>query len=142
MNQLILVVEDDAIMQKMALKILRSRGFSCELAVTGREAVAKAGAFRPGLILMDLSLPEMNGWEATRALKADPAVAGIPVVAVTAHAMVGDRETAIAAGCAECDQAVRTRGIGQRGRALHRPCPARGKDRLSNVRLCDVKNRK
>jgi two-component system, cell cycle response regulator DivK len=102
MNQLILVVEDDAIMQKMALKILRSRGFSCELAVTGREAVAKAGAFRPGLILMDLSLPEMNGWEATRALKADPAVTGIPVVAVTAHAMVGDRETAIAAGCAEC----------------------------------------
>jgi CheY-like chemotaxis protein len=102
MNQLILVVEDDAIMQKMALKILRSRGFSCELAVTGREAVAKAGALHPALILMDLSLPEMNGWEATRALKADPALAGIPVVAVTAHAMVGDRETAIAAGCAEC----------------------------------------
>jgi len=102
MNQLILVVEDDAIMQKMALKILRSRGFSCELAVTGREAVAKAAALHPGLILMDLSLPEMNGWEATRALKADPALAGIPVVAVTAHAMVGDKETAIAAGCAEC----------------------------------------
>jgi CheY-like chemotaxis protein len=102
MNQLILVVEDDAIMQKMALKILRSRGFSCELAVTGREAVTKAAALRPGLILMDLSLPEMNGWEATRALKADPSLAGIPVVAVTAHAMVGDRETAIAAGCAEC----------------------------------------
>jgi CheY-like chemotaxis protein len=54
------------------------------------------------LILMDLSLPEMNGWEATRALKADPALATIPVVAVTAHAMVGDRETALAAGCAEC----------------------------------------
>jgi two-component system cell cycle response regulator DivK len=102
MNQLILVVEDDAIMQKMALKILRSRGFSCELAVTGRESVAKAAALHPGLILMDLSLPEMNGWEATRALKADPALAGIPVVAVTAHAMVGDKETAIAAGCAEC----------------------------------------
>jgi CheY-like chemotaxis protein len=102
MNQLILVVEDDAIMQKMALKILRSRGFSCELAVTGRDALTKAATFRPGLILMDLSLPEMNGWEATRALKADPRLAGIPVVAVTAHAMVGDRETAIAAGCAEC----------------------------------------
>ncbi len=102
MNQLILVVEDDAIMQKMALKILRSRGFSCELAQTGREAVVMAAALRPGLILMDLSLPEMNGWEATRALKADPALAHIPVVAVTAHAMVGDRETAIAAGCAEC----------------------------------------
>jgi CheY-like chemotaxis protein len=102
MNQLILVVEDDAIMQKMALKILRSRGFNCELAVSGVEAVAKAAAMRPGVILMDLSLPEMNGWEATRALKADPALAGIPVVAVTAHAMVGDRESAIAAGCAEC----------------------------------------
>lgn len=102
MNQLILVVEDDAIMQKMALKILRSRGFSCELAVSGRDAVAKAAALHPGLILMDLSLPEMNGWEATRALKADPALAAIPVVAVTAHAMVGDKETAIAAGCAEC----------------------------------------
>ena len=102
MSQLILVVEDDATMQKMALKILRSRGFACESAPNGRAAVAMAGALKPGLILMDLSLPEMNGWEATRALKADPALAEIPVVAITAHAMVGDRETAIAAGCAEC----------------------------------------
>jgi CheY-like chemotaxis protein len=102
MNQLILVVEDDATMQKMALKILRSRGFSSELARSGREAVAMAAALKPALILMDLSLPEMNGWEATRALKADAALAHIPVVAITAHAMVGDRETAIAAGCAEC----------------------------------------
>src|SRR5437763_984716 len=94
MNQLILVVEDDATMQKMALKILRSRGFSCELARSGREAVAMASALKPALILMDLSLPEMNGWEATRALKADPALAHIPVVAITAHAMVGDREQA------------------------------------------------
>src|SRR5437660_9109717 len=78
MNQLILVVEDDATMQKMALKILRSRGFSCELARSGREAVAMAAALKPALILMDLSLPEMNGWEATRALKADPALAPIP----------------------------------------------------------------
>src|SRR5438309_9265940 len=99
MNQLILVVEDDATMQKMALKILRSRGFSSELARNGREAVAMAGVLKPALILMDLSLPEMNGWEATRALKADPALAHIPVVAITAHAMVGDRETAVAAGC-------------------------------------------
>src|ERR1700694_4639613 len=98
MNQLILVVEDDATMQKMALKILRSRGFRGELAHNGREAVAMAGVLKPGLILMDLSLPEMNGWEATRALKADPALSSIPVVAITAHAMVGDRETAIAAG--------------------------------------------
>ena len=98
MNHLILVVEDDATMQKMALKILRSRGFSCELARNGREAVAMAAALKPGLILMDLSLPEMNGWEATRALKADPALAPIPVVAITAHAMVGDREKYLAAG--------------------------------------------
>src|SRR5947207_112477 len=99
MSQLILVVEDDATMQKMALKILRSRGFTCESAPNGRAAVAMAGALKPGLILMDLSLPEMNGWEATRALKADPALAEIPVVAITAHAMVGDRVTAISAGC-------------------------------------------
>jgi two-component system, cell cycle response regulator DivK len=102
MSQLILVVEDDATMQKMALKILRSRGFKAELARNGREAVAMAAKLQPGLILMDLSLPEMNGWEATRALKADPSMARIPVVAITAHAMVGDRETALAAGCAEC----------------------------------------
>jgi two-component system, cell cycle response regulator DivK len=102
MSRLILVAEDDAIMQRMALKILRSRGFVCELAANGREAVATAGRLHPGLILMDLSLPEMNGWEATRALKADPTLNGIPVVAITAHAMVGDRESALAAGCAEC----------------------------------------
>ena len=102
MSQLILVVEDDPTMQKMALKILRSRGFACESAPNGRAAVTMAATLKPSLILMDLSLPEMNGWEATRALKADPALVKIPVVAITAHAMVGDRETAIAAGCAEC----------------------------------------
>ncbi|HVH64764.1 MAG TPA: response regulator [Candidatus Acidoferrum sp.] len=102
MSQLILVVEDDPTMQKMAMKILRSRGFRAELAQNGREAVEKARSLKPGVILMDLSLPEMNGWEATRALKADPALAHIPVVAITAHAMVGDRETALAAGCTEC----------------------------------------
>jgi len=102
MTQLVLVVEDDATMQRMALKVLRSRGFTCELARNGREAVEMARRLQPGLILMDLSLPEMNGWEATKALKADPLTAPTPVVAITAHAMVGDRETALAAGCAEC----------------------------------------
>ena len=102
MNQLVLVVEDDATMQRMALKVLRSRGFACELARNGREAVEMARRLQPSLILMDLSLPEMNGWEATKALKGDPTTVGIPVVAITAHAMVGDRETALAAGCAEC----------------------------------------
>jgi CheY-like chemotaxis protein len=102
MSQLILLVEDDVTMQKMALKILRSRGFRVELAPNGREAVAMAARLKPGVILMDLSLPEMNGWEATRALKANPSLASIPVVAITAHAMVGDSDAAIAAGCAEC----------------------------------------
>ena len=102
MSPLVLIVEDDALMQKMALKVLRARGYSCEVARNGREAVEMAGRFRPALVLMDLSLPEMNGWEATRALKADPALAQIPVIAITAHAMVGDRETALAAGCSEC----------------------------------------
>jgi CheY-like chemotaxis protein len=102
MNQVILVVEDDAIMQRMALKVLRSRGFTCELARNGREAVSMAGNLQPALVLMDLSLPEMNGWEATRALKANGSTASIPVVAITAHAMVGDREAALAAGCSEC----------------------------------------
>jgi two-component system, cell cycle response regulator DivK len=101
-SPLILVVEDDALMQKMALKVLRARGYGCELAHNGREAVEMASRLRPALILMDLSLPEMNGWEATRALKADPALESIPVIAITAHAMVGDRETALAAGCSEC----------------------------------------
>ena len=102
MNKVVLIVEDDAMMQIMALKILRSRGYQCEMAPNGREAVEMAARLRPGLILMDLSLPGMNGWEATRALKADRQLSGIPVVAITAHAMVGDRETALAAGCSEC----------------------------------------
>src|SRR5437867_12667506 len=101
MSQVILVVEDDATMQKMALKILRSRGFTCESAPNGRAAVAMAAALKPGLILMDLSLPEMNGWEATRDLKADPALAQIRVVAIAADEMVGDRDTAHVAVCAE-----------------------------------------
>jgi two-component system cell cycle response regulator DivK len=102
MSPLILLVEDDPTMQKMAVKVLRSHGFTTEVARNGREAVAMTMRLHPSLILMDLSLPEMNGWEATRALKADPQLAPIPVVAITAHAMVGDRETAIAAGCREC----------------------------------------
>ncbi len=102
MSSIVLIVEDDVMMQKMALKILRSRGFTCEIAPNGRMAVEMAERLHPALILMDLSLPEMNGWEATRALKADPSLADIPVVAITAHAMVGDQETARAAGCVEC----------------------------------------
>ena len=101
MSNLVLIAEDDPAMQKMALKILRSGGFNCELARNGREALALAAELKPALILMDLSLPDMNGWEATKKLKADPSLSPIPVVAVTAHAMVGDKESALAAGCSE-----------------------------------------
>lgn len=102
MSQLILLVEDDPMMQRMALKILGARGYRCEIATNGREGVAMAERLRPGLILMDLSLPEMNGWDAARMLRANPALASIPIVATTAHAMVGDRESALEAGCDDC----------------------------------------
>jgi two-component system, cell cycle response regulator DivK len=95
----ILLVEDDPNNRDLALKILRSRGYAVTWAGTGVEALAQAREVHPDLILMDLSLPEMDGWEATRRLKADPSVRHIPVIAATAHAMVGDREKALDAGC-------------------------------------------
>jgi CheY-like chemotaxis protein len=102
MTQVILVVEDDPMMQRMALKVLVSRGYRCEVAGNGREAIAMAERLRPTLILMDLSLPEINGWDAARTLKANPELASIPIIATTAHAMVGDRESALEAGCDDC----------------------------------------
>jgi CheY-like chemotaxis protein len=102
MNQVILVVEDDPMMQRMALKVLASRGYRCEVAGNGRDAIAMAERLRPTLILMDLSLPEINGWDAARTLKANPQLASIPIIATTAHAMVGDRESALEAGCDDC----------------------------------------
>jgi CheY-like chemotaxis protein len=71
--------------------------------VNGQQGVEMAVAEKPDLILMDMSLPVMDGWEATRQVKADPATRGIPVIALTAHAMVQDREKAMAAGCDEFD---------------------------------------
>ena len=73
------------------------------LDATGAEGIAKAAAERPDLILMDLNLPEIDGWEAARRLKADPATRDIPIIALTAHAMAGDREKALASGCDEFD---------------------------------------
>jgi len=95
----ILLVEDQEMNRDMLSRRLRKRGYEVEIAVDGAEGVEKARAETPDPILMDMSLPVMDGWEATRTLKADEATRAIPVVALTAHAMSTDREKALEAGC-------------------------------------------
>ena len=97
---LILLVEDVEDNRELARFLLEADGHEVIEAVNGVEALALAREHRPDLVLMDLSLPEMDGWEATRRLQADPATAGLTIVAVTAHAMSGDRERVLAAGFA------------------------------------------
>lgn len=99
MTKKILVVEDDPDNRRIVEKVLAVDGYTVVEAVDGIEALSKAQAERPDLILMDLALPNMDGWEATRRLKADPLTSRIPVVALTAVAMRGDEERARAAGC-------------------------------------------
>jgi CheY-like chemotaxis protein len=82
---------------------LERRGFEIVMAIDGAEGVATSKTESPDLILMDMSLPIMNGWEATRAIRADEATAAIPVIALTAHSMPGDREKAMEAGCDDYD---------------------------------------
>jgi two-component system cell cycle response regulator DivK len=95
----ILLVEDQEMNRDMLSRRLKKRGYDVSIAVDGAEGVDKARSESPDLILMDMSLPVMDGWEATRTLKADEATRSIPVVALTAHAMSTDREKALAAGC-------------------------------------------
>ena len=97
----ILLVEDNEMNRDMLLRRLERRGYEVAQAVDGREGMEKAQGELPDLILMDMSLPELDGWEATRILKGDEATRNIPVLALTAHAMAGDREKAIDAGCEE-----------------------------------------
>ncbi len=99
----ILLVEDNEMSRDMLSRRLARRGFEVVFAVTGRDAIDKARSELPDLILMDLSLPEVDGWEATRRIKGEAATAAIPIIALTAHAMAGDREKAIAAGADEYD---------------------------------------
>ncbi len=99
----ILIVEDNEMTRDMLSRRLERLGFIVVLAVDGAEGVAMAKSERPDLVLMDMSLPVMNGWEATRAIRADAATAAIPVVALTAHSMPGDREKAMEAGCNDYD---------------------------------------
>ena len=96
----ILLVEDNAVNRRLAEYLLRSTGYTVLEAATAREAFDRIRADQPDLILMDLHLPEMDGLEATRRLKGNPATRHIPVVALTAYGMPGDRERALAAGCA------------------------------------------
>ena len=95
----ILLVEDQEMNRDMLSRRLKKRGYDVLLAVDGAEGIEKARGDDPDLILMDMSLPVIDGWEATRTLKADEATRGIPVVALTAHAMTTDRERALEAGC-------------------------------------------
>ena len=95
----VLLVEDQEDNRDMLSRRLKKRGYEIEIAVDGAEGVEKARNEAPDLILMDMSLPVMDGWEATRILKAEDGTRSIPVVALTAHAMSTDREKAFEAGC-------------------------------------------
>ena len=99
----ILVVEDNEVNQRILIRRLQRRGFEVALASDGAEGVSLAASELPDLILMDMSLPILDGWEATKRIKAEPATHAIPVIALTAHAMVGDREQALNAGCDDYD---------------------------------------
>lgn len=99
----ILLVEDNEMNRDMLSRRLARRGHEIFMAVDGEEGVAMAGTLLPDLILMDMSLPKVDGWEATRRVKGSPETAPIPVIALTAHAMAGDREQALAAGCDDYD---------------------------------------
>jgi len=97
----ILLVEDNEMNRDMLIRRLNRKGFETVAAEDGRLAVAKAGSESPDLILMDKSLPELDGWDATRIIKNEAATSDIPIIGLTAHAMVGDREAALDAGCDE-----------------------------------------
>jgi CheY-like chemotaxis protein len=99
----ILLVEDNEMNRDMLSRRLEKRGYTVVIAVDGGAGVALAQSDHPDLILMDMSLPVIDGWEASRQLKADAATAAIPIIALTAHAMASDREKALAAGCNDFD---------------------------------------
>ena len=99
----ILLVEDNEMNRDMLSRRLERRGYQVAIAVDGEQGVAMAQSEAPDLILMDMSLPVLNGWEAARQLKAASETRAIPIIALTAHAMLGDREKAIEAGCDDFD---------------------------------------
>ncbi|MCA1367137.1 response regulator [Bradyrhizobium sp. BRP14] len=99
----ILLVEDNEMNRDMLSRRLSRRGFDVLIAENGKAGVELAASEKPDLILMDMSLPVMDGWEATRRIKANPVTSRIPVIALTAHAMASDRDLALEAGCDDYD---------------------------------------
>ena len=97
----ILVIEDNEENRESLSRRLERRGFEVLVAVDGKAGVEMAKAEKPDLILMDMNMPELDGWEATRQIKAQPESSHVPVIALTAHAMAGDRARALEVGCAE-----------------------------------------
>jgi CheY-like chemotaxis protein len=99
----ILLVEDNEMNRDMLSRRLGKKGYEVIIAVDGQQGVDMASSYRPDIILLDMSLPVMDGWEAARRLKADAGTSGIPIIALTAHAMAGDREKCLEAGCEDYD---------------------------------------
>lgn len=99
----LLLVEDNEMNRDMLSRRLERKGYQVIMAEDGAKGVATAAAELPDLVLMDMNLPVLDGWEATKQIKANPATAAIPVVGLTAHAMSGDREKGMAAGCDDYD---------------------------------------
>ena len=99
----VLVVEDNEMNRDMLARRLQRRGYEVIVSVDGEDGVNKARSDSPDIILMDMDLPVLDGWAATRQLKASPETQSIPVIALTAHAMAGDREKALEAGCDDYD---------------------------------------
>ncbi len=99
----ILLVEDNEMNRDMLSRRLQRKGYDVEIAIDGKDGIKKATSGRFDLVLMDMSLPEIDGWEVTRLLREEPATKELPIIALTAHAMEGDREKALDAGCDDYD---------------------------------------
>jgi two-component system cell cycle response regulator DivK len=99
----LLLVEDNEMNRDMLSRRLIKRGFDVVTAIDGQQGVDMAGSENPELILLDMSLPVLDGWDAARLIKGDSTTAGIPIIALTAHALAGDREKALEAGCDDYD---------------------------------------
>lgn len=99
----ILLVEDNEMNRDMLSRRLQRKGYDVEIAIDGKEGIEKATSGGFDLVLMDMSLPEIDGWEVTRLLRKEPATKALPIIALTAHAMEGDREKALDAGCDDYD---------------------------------------